>query len=63
MNVKNNFIGILSNVPVPTYAGGGRHCSELMDDVSGEKVDIVVAEWDPGVPNALSHQLVELAVV
>ena len=39
------------------------HCSELVDDVPRQKVDVVVAEWYFGVPHSLPGQLVQLAVV
>ena len=32
-NIKKN---------IHTYAAGGRDCSELVNDVSGQKVDIIV---------------------
>ena len=46
-----------------TYAGGGLHCPELVYDVPGEEVDVVVTKRHAGVADPLAHQLVQLAVV
>lgn len=46
-----------------TYAGGGRYRPELVDDVPGEEVDVVVAERDVRVANPLAEELVELGLV
>ena len=50
-------------IVVLTDAGGRRDRPELVDDVPGQVVDVVVAERHLGEPDPLAHQLVQLAVV
>lgn len=54
---------VLFEADVPGQAAHGRHRLELVDDVSGDEVNVVVAELDAGVSDALPPQLVELGVV
>ena len=46
-----------------TNASGGRDSPELVDDVPGQEVDVVVAEWNPGVTDAFTVEQVQLAVI
>ena len=46
-----------------TNAGDSRNCSELMNDVSGQKVDVVIAKWNSGITNAFPIQLVQFAFI
>lgn len=48
---------------MPRQAADGGHGLELMDDVPGDEVDVVVAELRPDVADALSSQLVEFGVI
>lgn len=54
---------ILSQAEVPGYARHRRHRAELMDDVAGQEVDVVVAQLDAGIADAFAPQLVELGVL
>jgi hypothetical protein len=46
-----------------TYTSRCRDGSELVDNVSGQKVDIVVAERDAGVADAFAVEVVQFAVI
>lgn len=48
---------------MPRQAAHRRHRLELVDHVARDEVDVVVAEADAGVADALSPQLVEFGVV
>lgn len=43
---------------MPGQAADGRHGLELMDHVAGDEVDVVMAETDASVADALPTQLV-----
>lgn len=43
---------------MPRQAADSRHGLELVDHVAGDEVDVVVAQVDASVTNALSPQLV-----
>ena len=44
---------------MPGYAAGSRDCSELVDDVPGEEVDIIISQGDPGILDTIPVQLVQ----
>ena len=46
-----------------TYAGGRRDGPELVDDVPGQVVDVVVRQRHPRVTDALADKMVQLGVV
>lgn len=54
---------VLFEADVPGQAADSGHRLELVDDVPRDEVDVVVAELDAGVSDALPPQLVELGVV
>ena len=43
---------------MPGQAAHGRHSLELVDDVSGDEVDVLVAQLHTDVADSLSTQLV-----
>lgn len=57
------FGAVLLEADVPGQAADGGHGLELVDDVPGDEVDVVVAELRPDVADALSPQLVELGII
>ena len=54
---------VLLEPDVPGQAAHRRHRLELVDDVPGDEVNVVVTELDAGVADSLPPQLVELGVV
>lgn len=48
---------------MPGQAADGGHGLELVDDVSRDEVNVIVAELDADIANAFPPQLVELGVV
>ena len=48
---------------MPRQAADGRHGLELVDHVARDEVDVVVAEADAGVVDALTTQLVQFGIV
>lgn len=34
-----------------------------MDDVSGQKIDVIVGQWDSGVADSFSDELIQFAVI
>lgn len=54
---------VLFEADVPGQAADGGHGLKLVDDVSRDEVNVVVAELDAGIANALPPQLVELGII
>ena len=48
---------------MPRYAGTGRHCSELMNNVTRDEVDIIISQADGGVFHTISSQLVKFGII
>lgn len=48
---------------MPRQAADGGHRLELVDDVSGDEVDVIVAQANTSVSDALSPQLVQFSIV
>ena len=44
---------------MPGYAAGCREGSELVDNVPGEEVDIIISQGDPGILHTIPVQLVQ----
>lgn len=58
------FLGmVLPEADVPRQAAHGRHGLKLVDDVAWDEVDVVVAQLQACVPDALAPQLVQLRIV
>lgn len=54
---------VLPQADVPGQAAHRRHRLELVDHIARDEVDVIVAEADAGVADALAPQLVEFGVV
>lgn len=54
---------ILLESNVPSDRGNSGHCSELVDDVTRQEVDVVVVEMDADVADAVTTQLIQLGVL
>lgn len=54
---------VLFEADVPGQAADRRHGLKLVDDIPRDEVDVVVAELDTDVADALPPQLVELGIV
>lgn len=48
---------------MPSEAADSRHGFELVDNSSGDEVDVIVVELDPGVSDPLPPQLVQLGII
>ena len=48
---------------MPCNAGYGRNGFKLMHDVSWNKINVIVAQHDAGIPESFPPQLVELGVI
>lgn len=48
---------------MPRQAADGRHGLELVDHIAGDEVDVIVAQADAGVADALPTQLVEFGII
>lgn len=48
---------------MPGQTADSGHGLELVDHVAGDEVDVVVAQADAGVADALATQLVQLGVI
>lgn len=48
---------------MPGQTADGRHRLELVDDSSGDEVDVVVVQLDSGVSDPFPPQLVQLRVI
>ena len=48
---------------MPRYASTGRHCSELMNNVTRDEVDIIISQADGGVFHTISSQLVKFGII
>ena len=48
---------------MPGYAGAGRNCSKLVNDVSRNKVDVIVSQADGGIFHTFSSQLVKFCII
>ena len=58
------YLGVIILVSqMPCYAGTGRHCSELMNNVTRDEVDIIISQADGGVFHTISSQLVKFGII
>lgn len=48
---------------MPSYAGAGRNCSKLVNDVSRNKVDVIVSQAHGGIFHTFSSQLVKFCII
>ena len=48
---------------MPSYTGAGTYCSKLVNDVTRDKVDIIISKSDGGVFHAFSSQLVKFCII
>lgn len=54
---------ILFKSDMPGQTTDSRHCLELVDNSSGDEVDVIVVELDTGVSDPLPPELVQLGVI
>lgn len=54
---------VLLEADVPRQAAHGRHRLKLVDDVARDEIDVIVAQLQARIPDALAPQLVQLRIV
>lgn len=56
-------LGVGWQSEVPGHTGGGSHCTELMNDVTGNEVDVIVMETKVSIADTIPPQLVEFSLL
>ena len=47
---------------MPGYASDSRHGAELVDDIAGDEVNVIVSEGNASIANPFPPKLVELSI-
>ena len=58
----SHVVVVVVEAEVPGDAGAGGHSPELVDDVPGNEVDVIVVKTEVGVAHAITSQLVQLGL-